>query len=180
MAVARHPVARIAPPAPAIISASRARVGERNGTRGKRAFRSSKETDEGKNAPPYPNFLRKNPPYKQCMGVHSSLTASVFVCYPSLKKARSAPAHCVHGSVARPVDGSSLCNRITLALRCCCPRKPDARLLDESRVGLRQNSCPRRCERELDQLHVERPSKIGIRRFDYIIIKSLHNPIADA
>ena len=34
MAVARHPVARIAPPAPAIISASRARVGERNGERG--------------------------------------------------------------------------------------------------------------------------------------------------
>ncbi len=34
MAVARHPVARIAPPAPAIISASRARVGERYGQRG--------------------------------------------------------------------------------------------------------------------------------------------------
>ena len=34
MAVARHPVARIAPPAPAIISASRARGGERNGERG--------------------------------------------------------------------------------------------------------------------------------------------------
>ena len=34
MAVARHPVARIAPPAPAIISASRARVGERDGQRG--------------------------------------------------------------------------------------------------------------------------------------------------
>ena len=34
MAVARHPVARIAPPAPAIISTSRARVGERYGERG--------------------------------------------------------------------------------------------------------------------------------------------------
>ena len=34
MAVARHPVAGIAPPTPAIISASRARVGERNGERG--------------------------------------------------------------------------------------------------------------------------------------------------
>ena len=34
MAVARHPVARIAPPAPAIISTSRARVGERDGERG--------------------------------------------------------------------------------------------------------------------------------------------------
>ena len=34
MAVARHPVARIAPPAPAIISASRARVGSKKGERG--------------------------------------------------------------------------------------------------------------------------------------------------
>jgi len=34
MAAARHPVARIAPPAPAIISASRARVGDRDGERG--------------------------------------------------------------------------------------------------------------------------------------------------
>src|SRR5271155_2877749 len=34
MAVARRPVARIAPPAPAIISASRARVGERYGELG--------------------------------------------------------------------------------------------------------------------------------------------------
>ena len=34
MAVARHPVARIAPPAPAIISASRARVGSNKGERG--------------------------------------------------------------------------------------------------------------------------------------------------
>ena len=34
MAVARHPVARTAPPAPAIISTSRARVGERDGGRG--------------------------------------------------------------------------------------------------------------------------------------------------
>ena len=34
MAVARHPVARTAPPAPAIISASRARGGERDGGRG--------------------------------------------------------------------------------------------------------------------------------------------------
>ena len=34
MAVARHPVARIAPPAPAIISASRARVSEKDDGRG--------------------------------------------------------------------------------------------------------------------------------------------------
>jgi hypothetical protein len=34
MAVARRPLARIAPPAPAIISTSRARVGDRDGERG--------------------------------------------------------------------------------------------------------------------------------------------------
>ena len=39
------------------------------------------------------------------MDLHFVGTANVFVYYPSLKKARSAPAHCVHGSVARPVDG---------------------------------------------------------------------------
>jgi len=59
----------------------------------------------------------------------------------------------------------SLCNRIALALRCCCPRTLDPRLLGEGRMGLRQNSCPRRCKRGLDQLHVERSSKVGIRRF---------------
>ena len=32
-------------------------------------------------------------------------TANVFVYYPYLKKAGSALAHCVHGSVAHPVDG---------------------------------------------------------------------------
>jgi hypothetical protein len=69
-------------------------------------------------------------------------------------------AWCVNRSMAY-----SLCNRIALALRCCCPRKLDPRLLGEGRVELRQNSCPRRCKRGLDQLHVERPSKVGIRRF---------------
>ena len=42
---------------------------------------------------------------EQCMDPHFVGTANVFVYYPYLKKARSAPAHCVHGSVARPVDG---------------------------------------------------------------------------
>ena len=32
-------------------------------------------------------------------------TANVFVCYPYLKRERSAHAHCVLGSVAHPVDG---------------------------------------------------------------------------
>ena len=62
MAVARHPVARIAPPAPAIISASRARVGERNGERGNfplilqcrqapPPFRGASETERSQRSP---------------------------------------------------------------------------------------------------------------------------------
>ena len=62
MAVARHPVARIAPPAPAIISASRARVGERDGTRGNfplilqcrrtpPPFRGTSETERSQRSP---------------------------------------------------------------------------------------------------------------------------------
>ena len=62
MAVARHPVARIAPPAPAIISASRARVGERYGTRGNfllilqcrrtpPPFRGASETERSQRSP---------------------------------------------------------------------------------------------------------------------------------
>src|ERR1700688_2281928 len=35
-------------------------------------------------------------------------TANVFVYYPYLKKARSTPAHYVHGSVARRVAGISI------------------------------------------------------------------------
>ena len=39
------------------------------------------------------------------MDLHFVATANVFVYYPYLKKARSAHAHYVHGSVAHPVDG---------------------------------------------------------------------------
>ena len=39
------------------------------------------------------------------MDLHAVGTANVFVYYRYLKKARSALAHCVHGSVAHPVDG---------------------------------------------------------------------------
>ena len=62
MAVARHPVARIAPPAPAIISASRARVGERYGQRGNfllilqcrqapHRFQGASETERSRRSP---------------------------------------------------------------------------------------------------------------------------------
>src|SRR5487761_53005 len=59
MAVARRPVARIAPPAPAIITASRARMGERDGERGNfplilqcagRRHRSGRERDRAQSA----------------------------------------------------------------------------------------------------------------------------------
>ena len=39
------------------------------------------------------------------MDLHFVGTANVFVYYPYLKKARFAPAHYGHGSVARQVDG---------------------------------------------------------------------------
>jgi len=36
---------------------------------------------------------------------HFADTAKAFVYYPYLKKARSAPAHYVHGTAGRQVDG---------------------------------------------------------------------------
>jgi hypothetical protein len=39
------------------------------------------------------------------MDLHAVGTANVFEYYRYWKKARSALARCVHGSVARPVDG---------------------------------------------------------------------------
>jgi hypothetical protein len=44
------------------------------------------------------------------MELHFAGTANVFVYYPYLKKARSAPARYVHGSVARGPMAYSLCN----------------------------------------------------------------------
>jgi hypothetical protein len=49
------------------------------------------------------------------MALHFVGTANVFVYYPYLKRARSAPAHYVLGSAARPVDGISI-------LQLNCPR----------------------------------------------------------
>ena len=39
------------------------------------------------------------------MELHFVDTENVFVSYPYLKKVRSAPARCVHESVAQPGDG---------------------------------------------------------------------------
>jgi hypothetical protein len=54
------------------------------------------------------------------MALHFVGTANVFVYYPYLKKARSAPAPYVHGSVARLVAGISIvllnCPRTSMRL----------------------------------------------------------------
>ena len=54
------------------------------------------------------------------MELHFVGTANVFVYYPYWKKARSAPAHYVHGSVAHQVDGIFIvqlnCPRISMLL----------------------------------------------------------------
>ncbi len=54
------------------------------------------------------------------MELHFVDTANVFVYYPYLKKARSAPAHYVHGTVARQVDGIFIvrlnCRRTSMVL----------------------------------------------------------------
>ena len=107
------------------------------------------------------------PPQQSCIWICISSARQTSSCITRTGKRRGPRprttfmgAWCVNRSMAY-----SLCNRIALTLRCCCPRKLDPRLLGEGRVGLRQNSCPRWCKRGLDQLHVERPSKVGIRRF---------------
>jgi hypothetical protein len=64
--------------------------------------------------PPCPNYLTKNPPYKQYMELHFVDMANVFVYCPYLKRARSAPAHYVRGNVAHPVGGISI-------VRLSCP-----------------------------------------------------------
>src|ERR1700726_3718447 len=99
------------------------------------------------------------------MDLHFVGTANVFVYYPYLKKARSAPARYVHGSAGRQVDGIFTVQLNYPHTSVPLPLKNDPRVLGEGRVGSRQNSCPRRCERGLDRLHVERPSEVGVRRF---------------
>ena len=49
------------------------------------------------------------------MELHFVVMANVFVYYPYLKRARSAPAHYVRGNVAHPVDGISI-----VRLNCLC------------------------------------------------------------
>ena len=79
--------------------------------------------------------------------------------YPYLKKARSAPAPYVHGTVARQVDG------IFIA-QLNCPRIMLVR--DGANAGWINYMLKDRQKAEFEGF------------FDCIIIESLHNPIADA
>ena len=66
------------------------------------------------------------------MELHFVDLANVFVYYPYLKRAKFALAHYVHGSVARQqVDGIFIVQLNCPRTRCCCPRRPDPRLLGE-------------------------------------------------
>ena len=107
-------------------------------------------------------------------------TAKGFVYYPYLKKARSAPAHYVHGTVARQVDGIFIAqlpphfDGIALEnLIHDCWAKVEwgyGRILvrDGANAGWINYMLKDRQKSEFDGF------------VDCIIIESLHNPIADA
>ena len=94
------------------------------------------------------------------MELHFVAMTNVFVYYPYLKKARSAPAYYLHGSVASPVNGIFIvqlnCPRTSMLL----PLKALSATVGRRSSGLRPNSCPRLCERGLDQLRAERPPRV--------------------
>ena len=108
--------------------------------------------------------------------------ANVFVYWPCLRKAKSAPARCVHGSVARPVAGISIvqlnCPRTSMLfgleklVRECWAKVEwgHGRILvrDGANAGWISYMLKDRQKSEFDGL------------LDCIIIESLHNPIADA
>jgi len=116
------------------------------------------------------------------MELHFVGTANGCVYYLYLKKARSAPAHYVHGSVARPVDGifigaielPSHFDAVALeSLICDCWAKVEwglGRILvrDGANAGWISYMLKDRQKSEFDGF------------LDCIMIESLHNPIADA
>ena len=116
------------------------------------------------------------------MELHFVGMANVFVYYPYLKKARSAPAHYVRGNVARPVDGIFIvqlnCRRTSMLLplksliRDCWAKVEwgYGRILvrDGANAGWINYMLKDRQKSEFDGF------------LDCIIIESLHNPIADA
>ena len=116
------------------------------------------------------------------MELHFVDTENVFVYYPYLKEARSAPARYVHGSVARPVDGifiaaielPSHLDAVALEnlIRDCWAKVElgYGRILvrDGANAGWINYMLKDRQKSEFDSF------------VDCIIIESLHNPIADA
>src|SRR5476651_2189896 len=114
------------------------------------------------------------------MDLHFVGTANVFVYYPYLKKARSAPARYVHGSAARRVDGIFIvqlnCPHTSMPLplktRECWAKVEwgHGRILvrDGANAGWIDYMLKDRQKSEFDGF------------LDCIIIESLHNPIADA
>src|SRR3954454_19472210 len=116
------------------------------------------------------------------MEQHFVDTAKCSACYPYLKKARSAPAPHVHGTVACQVDGificaielPSHCNGIALEklIRDCWAKVEWGyrRILvrDRANAGWIDYMLKDRQKSEFDGF------------VDCVIIESLHNPIADA
>ena len=116
------------------------------------------------------------------MDLHTVDTANVFVYYRYLKKARSALAHCVHGSVAHPVDGIFI-------VQLNCPRTLMLLLLKtlSATVGRRSNGVTAEFSSRdganaswVNYMLKDRQQSEFDDFLDCIIIKSLHNPIADA
>src|ERR1039457_2507510 len=97
------------------------------------------------------------------MDLHFVGTANVFVYYPYLKKARSAPARYVHGSAARQVDGIFIvqlnCPHTSMPLNMIreCWAKVE---WGHDKILVRDGA-----NAGWDRLHVERPSEVRVRRF---------------
>jgi hypothetical protein len=104
---------------------------------------------------------------------------NVFVYYPYLRKARSAPAQYVHGSAAHPVDGKFIvrlsCPRTSMLL----PLKANPRV---AKVDWGYGRIPVRDCANAGWIHymLKDRQKSGFDGFLDCIVESLHNPIADA
>ena len=116
------------------------------------------------------------------MELHFVVTANVFGSCPYWKKAKSAPAHYVRGSVAHPGDGIS-------TVRLNCPQHFDAITLERliracwAKV---EWACGRILVRDranagwIDYMLKDRQKSVFDGFFDCVIVGSLHNPIVGA
>ena len=115
------------------------------------------------------------------MALHFVGTASVFVCYPYLKKARSAPARYVHESAARQVDGIFI-----VQLNCPYTSMPLPLKTSSASVGRRSSGVTAILVRDganagwINYMLKDRQKSEFDGFLDCIIVESLHNPIADA